>query len=283
MFSIRFCYFLEQKLNYFSGALTSIIERNNVIVTGKGDHVMLFAHGFGCSQEAWGRITSAFEDDFKLVLFDYIGAGRSDISAYDKEKYNSLDGYAGDIIEICKSLNISNAVFVGHSVSSMIGALAAIKEPSLFKKLIFIGPSPSYMNSGDYVGGFDKDDIDSLLEIMEDDYLGWAKIMAPKMVANPDNPESSEEMENFLCTTNHEILKDFARVTFFSDNRKDLANIPVESFTLQCSEDIIAPLEVGQYIKDNTPGNKMVVLQATGHCPHMSAPEETIKAIRSFL
>ncbi len=263
--------------------MTNILKRNNVTITGKGDKVMLFAHGFGCSQNAWKRITPAFADAYKIILFDYVGAGKSDTSAYDKMKYSTLDGYATDILEICRELNIKDAIFIGHSVSCMIGALASIKEPSLFNKLVFIAPSPSYLNEEGYVGGFEKEEIDSIFELMDEDYISWAKLMSPQIMGTPDKPELAEEMENNFCSTDHDILKDFARVTFLSDNRKALTNIPVESLTLQCTDDIIAPLEVGQYIHDNTPNNIMVILNATGHCPHMSAPDETIEAIKAFL
>jgi sigma-B regulation protein RsbQ len=260
-----------------------ILQRNNVTITGNGDTVMLFAHGFGCDQNAWRRITQAFTDDYKLVLFDYIGAGKSDTSAYDKMKYSTLDGYATDILEICRELNIKDAKFVGHSVSCMIGALASIKESSVFKKLIFIGPSPYYLNEEEYVGGFEQEDIDNLLEVMDDDYIKWSKSMAPEIMGKHQEPVLKEELTDFFCSYDPEIAKDFARVTFLSDNRKDLPNIPVESLTLQCSEDIIAPLDVGEYINKHAPNNKMIILKATGHCPHMSAPEETIEAIKSFL
>lgn len=263
--------------------MVDIFKRNNVNIIGKGDTVIVFAHGFGCSQIAWKRIISGFADDYKLVLFDYVGAGKSDISAYDELKYDSLEGYATDIIEICEHLKIKDGVFIGHSVSAMIGALVAIKHPSFFKKLIFIAPSPCYINEKGYTGGFEKDDIDVLLELMEDDIVSWAKSMSPLIMANPGHPELANEMENNFCTTNKDILKQFARLTFLSDNRKDLPDIPVESLTLQCSEDIISPLEVGAYILENTPNNKLINLKATGHCPHMSAPEETIEAIKSFL
>ena len=263
--------------------MKNILLRNNVTIKGKGENVMLFAHGFGCSQEVWKMITHAFEDDYKLILFDYVGAGKSDISAYNKAKYSTLDGYAQDILEISHELNIKDAIFVGHSVSSMIGALASIKDPSIFKKLIFIGPSPCYFNKDGYKGGFEEEEIDALFEIMDDNFIKWAKLMSPQIMANPDSPELAREMETNFCSTDREILKDFARVTFLSDNRKDLPNIPVQSLTLQCSEDIIAPLEAGQYIYEHAPNNTMVILKATGHCPHMSAPEETIAAIKAFL
>jgi sigma-B regulation protein RsbQ len=244
---------------------------------------LVFAHGFGCSQNAFKRITPAFEDDYKIILFDYVGAGKSDVTAYNKLKYNSLDGYAQDILEICEELHVKDAVFIGHSVSCMIGALASIKKPALFSKLIFIAPSPSYLNEEGYVGGFEKEEIDSIFELMDEDYMSWAKSMSPQIMGTPDKPELAEEMENNFCSTDHEIVKDFARITFLSDNRKDLPNIPVESLTLQCTDDIIAPLEVGRYIHENTPDNTLVILTATGHCPHMSEPEETISAIKAFL
>lgn len=263
--------------------MKNILKRNNVNITGKGDQVIMFAHGFGCDQNAWRRITHAFADNYKLILLDFVGAGKSDITAYDKTKYNTLDGYAEDILEICKELNVKDAIFIGHSVSCMIGALASIKEPSVFEKLIFIGPSPCYINCESYTGGFDKEDIDNLFEIMDDDYIKWSQNMAPKIMGGKQQAELQQELTESFCTTDPEVAKAFAKVTFLSDNRKDLPQIPVESLTLQCSEDIIAPLEVGKYIHENTPNNIMVILNATGHCPHMSAPEETIEAIKTFL
>lgn len=244
---------------------------------------MLFAHGFGCDQNAWRKITHAFEEDYKLILFDYVGAGKSDLSAYDKEKYNCLKGYVDDVLDICHELNITDAIFVGHSVSCMIGALAAIEEPSIFEKLIFIGPSPCYLNCEGYTGGFDQDDLDSLFELMDDNYITWSKIMAPKIMGDQNDPAPAEELSEFFCSCDPEIAKAFARVTFSSDNREDLPKIPVQSITLQCSQDIIAPTVVGEYIQENTPNNTMTLLNATGHCPHMSAPEETIQAIKNFL
>lgn len=263
--------------------MKNILHRNNVTIKGTGDKAMLFAHGFGCDQNAWRRITNAFATDYKLVLIDFIGAGKSDLAAYDKTKYSSIDGYVEDILEICHELKLKDAIFIGHSVSCMIGALASIKEPALFKKLIFIGPSPCYINCDGYVGGFEQEDIDNLFEIMEDDYIKWSASMAPKIMGDGQALELKEELTETFCSNDPEIAKAFARVTFLSDNRKDLPKITVESLTLQCSEDIIAPLEVGEYIKKNTPNNTMVVLNATGHCPHMSAPEETIAAIKAFL
>lgn len=263
--------------------MSNILQRNNVTVTGNGEEIMLFAHGFGCDQNAWRKITGAFANDYKLVLFDFIGAGKSDIAAYNKVKYSNLDGYVEDILDICHELKIKDAIFVGHSVSCMIGALASIKEPDLFKKLIFIGPSPCYLNCEDYNGGFDAEDFDNIFEVMEEDYIKWSNNMAPKIMGDKQKPELKEELTGLFCSYDPQIAKDFARVTFLSDNRKDLPNISVESLTLQCSDDIIAPLEVGQYIHDHTPKNIMVKLNATGHCPHMSAPEETIEAIQTFL
>lgn len=263
--------------------IKSVLKRNNVTIKGKGEKVMLFAHGFGCDQNAWRRITGAFADDHKLILLDFVGAGGSDITAYDKARYSNLAGYARDILEICRELDVQNGIFVGHSVGCMIGALASIKEPLLFEKLIFIGPSACYLNSEGYTGGFEREDIDNLLEIMEDDYIKWSAVMAPKIMGEQQQSYLKEELTESFCSVDPEIAKAFARVTFLSDNREDLPKIPVKSLTLQCSEDIIAPLEAGEYIKKHTPNNTLIVLEATGHCPHMSAPDETIAAIRSFL
>ena len=263
--------------------MKNIIQRNNITIKGKGEKVILFAHGFGCSQAAWRLMTGAFLEDYKVVLFDFVGSGNSDIGAYDKKRYSSLNGYAKDILEICHELSIKDAIFVGHSVSCMIGALAAIEDPSIFNKLFFISPSSRYLNDGDYIGGFEKEDIDALLEIMDNDFTSWAKIISPKIMGNTEIPELTAEMENNFCSANEEVIKDFARVTFLSDNRKDLSKIPVKSITLQCTDDIISPQEAGKYIEENTPGNEMIVLKATGHCPHMSAPEETTSAIKQFL
>jgi sigma-B regulation protein RsbQ len=263
--------------------MQNILERNNVTIIGEGKETLMFAHGFGCDQSAWKYIISAFSPDYKLILFDYVGSGNADHSAYDSLRYNSLNGYAEDIIEICKELKIENAVFIGHSVSCMIGVLVAIKNPTAFKKMVFIGPSPYYLNDQDYIGGFEKEDLDGLFKLMDDDYIAWSHSTAPAIMGKHNVPILGEELTESFCSMDPEIAKSFARVTFLSDNRKDLSYIPIESLTLQCSEDMIAPLEVGNYIKANTPNNKLVVLKATGHCPHMSAPEETIDAIKDFL
>lgn len=263
--------------------MTNILKRNNVHIVGSGKQFMIFAHGYGCDQHVWEALIPAFEQDYKIVLFDYVGAGESDLTAYDAKRYSSLHGYAQDVLEICEGLNIQDAIFVGHSVSSMIGVLAANQKPGLFSKLIFLGPSPCYLNKGDYHGGFEKSDLDGLFEMMDNNYLGWAKALAPQIMANGDRPELGETLTNSFCATDPEIAKQFARVTFLSDNREDLPKLSVPSLTLQCSSDIIAPMEVGKYIEKHTPGNVIKVLNATGHCSHMSAPEETIAAIKAFI
>jgi sigma-B regulation protein RsbQ len=263
--------------------MQTVLKRHNVKIIGSGDKVMLLAHGFGCDQNSWKFIVDAFASEYKLVLFDYVGAGQSDVSAYDKEKYSSLDGYADDVIEIIEELNLEKVIFVGHSVSSMIGVLAAVKKPQYFHKLIFVGPSPRYLNDIEYQGGFEREDLEGLFESMESNYLGWSAAMAPAIMGNPDKPEFGEFLTNSFCSTDPDIAREFARVTFFSDNRADLKNLKVDSLTLQCREDIIAPLCVGDYVKQNTPGNTLYVMEATGHCPHISAPEETIRAIKAYI
>jgi sigma-B regulation protein RsbQ len=244
---------------------------------------MVFAHGFGCDQNMWRFLAPAFADHFRIVLFDHMGAGRSDLSAYDPERYASLDGYADDVIDLCRELGIQGGVFVGHSVSAMIGVLAAKKAPELFEKLVLVGPSPRYIDDEDYLGGFSEGQIQELLEFLDSNYMGWSQAMAPVIMGNPDRPELGQELTNSFCRTDPEIAKHFARTTFLSDNRADLAQVRVRSLVIQCSEDVIAPQCVGEYVHRNLPDSKFVLLKATGHCPNLSAPDETIEAIRAFI
>jgi sigma-B regulation protein RsbQ len=260
-----------------------IVSRNNVKVSGGGAQPMLFAHGFGCDQNMWRFVTPSFSDDYKIVVFDYVGSGRSDLSAYNPQKYSKLDGYADDVLDIIHALDLHDVIFVGHSVSAMIGALAAIREPDRFSRLILIGPSPRYINDSPYVGGFERADIDGLLDMMEKNYIGWANYLAPAIMKNPDRPELAEELNESFCSTDPVIARRFAEATFLADNRKDLSNVPVPSLVLQCSDDLIAPFAVGNYVHENLPNSTLHVLSATGHCPHMSHPEETIDAIKKYL
>jgi sigma-B regulation protein RsbQ len=263
------------------------LQRNNVKVLGEGAKAMVFAHGFGCDQNMWRWVAPAFARDYRVVLFDHVGAGGSDPRAYDRRKYASLEGYAQDLLEICRELDLRGAVFVGHSVSAMVGVLAAIQEPERFSRLVLVGPSPRYINDapgeGDYVGGFSREDIEGLLESLESNYLGWSSAMAPAIMGNPDRPELGQELTNSFCRTDPEIAQQFARVTFLSDNRPDLAKLQVPSLILQCSQDVIAPLAVGEYLQRNLPHSQLHVLKATGHCPNLSAPEETVAAMRAYL
>ena len=260
-----------------------VAARNNVRVFGKGKQPILFAHGFGCDQHMWRFITPAFEKDFKIVLFDYVGAGKSDVSAYNPERYSSLEGYAKDILEICEELALEDVILVGHSVSSMIGLLATLEAPRYFNRLIMIGPSPSYLNDGDYSGGFERSDIEGLLDTMEKNYIGWANFLAPNIMGNKDRPHLGEELTESFCSTDPIIARRFAEATFFSDNRKDLKKNRVPVLILQCSEDIIAPMEVGEYLASHMPQSTLRVMKATGHCPHMSEPEETISLMKEYL
>lgn len=261
----------------------SVLQRNNVELGGFGLTPMIFAHGFGCDKNMWRLITRAFEDSHRIVLFDHVGSGGSDLSAYDPAKYGSLDGYADDIVELCRELKISGGVFVGHSVSAMIGALATRKAPELFDRLIMIGPSPRYINDDGYVGGFSHAQIDELLDFLDSNHMGWSQAMAPVIMGNPDRPELGEELINSFCRTDPEIAKQFARVTFMSDNRADLAHVKAKTLVLQCSEDVVAPLPVGEYVHRSLPDSVLVLMKATGHCPNLSAPEETIAAMKAFL
>jgi sigma-B regulation protein RsbQ len=260
-----------------------ITKRFNVHVSGRGQTPMLFAHGFGCDQNMWRYVSPAFEDDYRVVLFDHIGAGGSDLGAYEPAKYASLDGYADDIVEICRALQLEQVVFVGHSVSAMIGVLAAIKAPELFSRLVLIGPSPRYINDGAYTGGFSEDQINELLEFLDSNHMGWSQAMAPVIMGNADRPELGQELTNSFCRTDPDIARRFAKATFLSDNRDDLHRVVTPSLVLQCSEDVIAPPEVGRYVHSHLKDSQLTILKATGHCPNLSAPEETIEAIKAYL
>ena len=258
--------------------------RNNVRVCGVPDgQPIVFAHGFGCDQHMWRFVTEAFEARFRVVCFDHVGAGDSDLGSYDAAKYATLDGYATDVLEICAALDLHDVVLVGHSVSSMIAALATIREPSRFTRLVMVGPSPRYIDDDDYVGGFSEADIGELLDSLGSNYLGWSAAMAPAIVGNADRPELGEELTASFCRTDPAIAEDFARVTFMSDNRNDLLLVSTPTLVLQCRDDIIAPVAVGEYVARTIPNSSLVILDATGHCPHLCAPRETAAAIVSFI
>jgi sigma-B regulation protein RsbQ len=244
---------------------------------------MLFAHGFGCDQNMWRLVVPAFEDSHRVVLFDHVGAGQSDLSAYDRKKYATLDGYATDVLEICRDLQLSDVIFVGHSVSAMIGVLAANREPDRFQALVLVGPSPRYIDDDDYLGGFSRQDIEGLLSSLDSNYLGWSSSMAPVIMGNADRPELGQELTNSFCRTDPDIAAHFARVTFFSDNRPDLGSVRTPALILQCSDDVIAPHAVGEYVARHISGSQFVTMKATGHCPNLSAPDETVEAIRGFI
>jgi sigma-B regulation protein RsbQ len=244
---------------------------------------MIFAHGYGCDQNMWRFVAPEFLGSHRVVLFDHVGAGRSDLRAYDDSRYSTLDGYASDVLEIIHDLELSDVIFVGHSVSAMIGILAAIREPESFGKLVLVGPSPCYIDDGDYVGGFGKSDIEEMLESLDSNYLGWSSAMAPVIMGNPERPELGRELTNSFCATDPEIAKKFARVTFMSDNRQDLARLRTPSLILQCSDDVIAPEVVGDYVHEHLEGSTLVAMNATGHCPNLSAPGETVAAIKAYV
>lgn len=264
--------------------MNPVLKRNNVTTIGQGTKTMVFAHGFGCDQNMWRFVTPAFAAEWRIVLFDYVGAGKSDLSAYSRTRYSSLNGYAQDLIDVCEALDLDEVVFVGHSVSSMVGAMASIQRPNLFRHLIMVGPSPRYINDPpDYIGGFERQDIQGLLDMMEKNYMGWANFLAPMIMKNDDHPEFSSMLEESFCSTDPTTARQFAEVTFFSDSRADLPKVTVPSLILQCSDDIIAPEAVGRYLHAHLPKASFHQLRATGHCPHVSHPEETIASIQSYL
>jgi sigma-B regulation protein RsbQ len=254
-----------------------------MFMCGIGRQSHMFAHGFGCDQNMWRFVEPAFEWDFRTVLFDHVGAGGSDLKAYSKSKYSTLGGYADDVVEIGRETGLKDAVFVAHSVSCMIGVLAVQRAPGMFGRLVMIGPSARYIDEGDYVGGFSETQIEELLQFLESNHMGWSAQMAPVIIGNPDRPELGEELTNSFCRTDPEIAKAFARVTFKSDNRADLAKVDIPTLVLQCSEDIIASKPVGEFVHHGIPGSEIVMLEATGHCPNLSAPDEVISAMRAFV
>ena len=260
-----------------------ILQRNNVTISGDGRRTIVFAHGFGCDQHMWDAVAPAFQQDHRVILFDHVGAGGSNLSAYSSEKYGALAGYARDVVEIGCELGLHNAIFVGHSVSAMIGALASIQAPGMFTDLVMVGPSPRYLDDTGYAGGFSPAQIDDLLAFLADNHLGWSAAMAPAIMGNPDRPELGERLTTSFCATDPAIAREFAKVTFLSDNRADLPSVTARTLVLQCHQDIIAPIAVGEYVADAIPNSQYVLLDATGHCPNLSAPEQVIAAIRDFL
>ncbi|CAE6727785.1 alpha/beta fold hydrolase [Paraburkholderia nemoris] len=262
----------------------SISKRNNVKVSGSGQRTMVMAHGFGCDQSMWRYLAPSFHGEYRTVMFDLVGSGASDLSAYDFDKYGSLNGYAADLIEIVNDVAAEGpVVFVGHSVSAMIGLIAGLEAPDLFAAHIMVGPSPCYVNDGDYVGGFSREDIEDLLRTLESNYLGWSSTMAPAIMGAPEQPELGIELTNSFCRTDPEIARHFARVTFLSDHRAILPRIVTPALILQCSDDIIAPCSVGEYMKRMMPASTLHIIENVGHCPHLSSPSASAAAMRTFL
>ncbi|MCM2577129.1 alpha/beta fold hydrolase [Streptomyces meridianus] len=261
-----------------------IVRRNNVTVTGNphGPSVVL-AHGFGCDQNMWRLTVPALAEDYRVVMFDYVGSGRSDASAFSEDRYSSLDGYARDAVEVCDALDLRDAVFVGHSVSAMIGALAADAAPERIGALVMVAPSPRYVDDDGYRGGFGADDIDELLASLESNYLGWSAAMAPAIMGNAERPELGEELKNSFCATDPDMARVFARTTFLSDSREDLKRVRVPTLVLECTQDVIAPQGVGAFVHEAIPGSVLITLEASGHCPHLSAPAATNQALVEFL
>lgn len=264
----------------------TVLTRNNVVLSGvPGGPVMVFAHGFGCDQSMWRFVAPAFEATHRVVLFDHVGAGGSDLGAYDPQRYASLDGYADDVVQVLDALDLGPVVFVGHSVSAMIGVLAAVRRPELFDRLVLVGPSPRYVDddAAGYRGGFGAAEIDELLATMDDNYLGWSAFIAPVIMGNADRPELGEELTNSFCRTDPAIARRFARTTFLADNRADLAHVTTPALVLQCREDVIAPPEVGRYVHEHLASSELVLLDAVGHCPNLSAPDQVVEAVTAYL
>ncbi|MEE1789644.1 alpha/beta hydrolase [Streptomyces sp. BE308] len=261
-----------------------IRRRNNVTVTGRADGpVLLLAHGFGCDQNMWRLVTPTLAENYRVVLFDYVGSGRANPSAWDERRYSSLEGYAQDVLEVAEELDLRDVTFVGHSVSAMVGVLAAAQVPERISRLVMVAPSPRYIDDDGYRGGFGAEDIDELLESLESNYLGWSAAMAPVIMGNDDRPELGRELTASFCATDPDMARVFARTTFLSDSREDLKTVTVPTLILESRQDVIAPREVGAYVRDAIPGSRLVTLEATGHCPQLSAPHATAAAVVAFV
>lgn len=252
-------------------------------IAGNGPRTMVFAHGFGCDQSMWRLMSPSYEDRYRTLRYDLVGSGNSDLEAYDRERHGSLHGHAEDLVELLRETTDRPVVFVGHSVSAMIGLLAGVRAPELFEAHVMLGPSPCYIDDGDYIGGFGREDIDSLLETMDGNYLGWSSTMAPAIMGVPERPELAEELTNSFCRTDPNIAAHFARTTFLSDNRADLRLLQAPTLVLQCSDDMIAPRAVGEYLQRELPHATLRVIKNVGHCPHLSAPGESMAAMDEFL
>lgn len=262
----------------------NVLERNNVRITGRGEQALVFAHGFGCDQQMWRFVAPAFEDTHRVVLFDHIGCGKSDAGAYDYQRHATIDGYADDVLDILRAAGLNEVIFVGHSVSAMIGVIASIRDPARFSRLVMVGPSPRYLNElGGYEGGFERADIDQLIDLMENNMLGWADFLAPVVMGPGSRPELTQELKASFCANDPDIARRFALATFMGDNRADLPKVSVPSLVIQCAEDAIAPMGVGRYVHAHTPLSTLAVLEVSGHCPHMTHPDETIALIKGYL
>lgn len=261
----------------------SVMRKNNVQVSGVGTEAIVFAHGYGCDQGMWRHVAPAFAATHKVVLFDHVGSGRSDLAAYDARRYAALDQYALDLLDICDELDLTNVIFVGHSVAAMIGVIAAVRRPARFGRMVLVGPSPCYINDDHYVGGFTRADIDGLIDFLDDNQVGWSKAMAPAIMGNAERPALGEELEQSFCRVDPTVARQFARATFLSDTRPMLEQLRVPSLILQCANDAIAPAAVGQYLHAALANSTLVQMRATGHCPNLSAPDETIAAIKAYL
>jgi sigma-B regulation protein RsbQ len=258
----------------------SIRERNNVTVFGEGRQPMVFAHGFGCDQNMWRFVTPALKENYRCVAFDYVGSGASDLDAYDPNRYGSLEGYAQDVLDVCTALGLSESIFVGHSVSGVIGMLAAIERPDLFDRLVLLCPSPRYVNDPpDYHGGFEREEIEDLLDVMDKNYIGWAHSFAPQVV-QADRPDRVAEVDDSFCSTDPVVMRQFAEITFLGDNRDDVQDVPVPTLAIQCADDALVPPDVVSFVDENLPDGTTTVLDASGHCPHLTCPTKTVRAIQ---
>lgn len=262
----------------------SALKRHAITIEGTGDDLVLFAHGYGCDQTVWQRVRPAISALTTTVAFDITGAGLSDLSHFQPHgRHSSLEGYACDLIEVCEALDTRSITLVGHSVSAIIGVIAAVKKPDLFDSLVLVAPSACYLNLRDYQGGLDEQQLAGLMELMGSNFSNWADVVTPIIMGNPDRPALATELSHSFCRWNEAAAKHFAYLTFMSDCRSYLPLVKPDCLIIECIDDAIAPRSAVAHLHGALPRSAAVKLQAQGHCPHVSAPQETAQAITRHL
>ncbi len=259
------------------------LRKNNVSISGSGSKTLVFVHGYGCDQSMWRFVAPQFELSHRVVLYDLTGMGQSDLSEYDFKAYRTLQRHADDLTAILEDLEVSDGVLIGHSVGATIACLAALKCPERISALALVAPSPSFMNDAAYTGGFDREALEGLVNLMDENFLGWTSRVTPTIAGEDRAGETAAELTQSFCRTDPAIAKHFGRITFLADHRADMKRVEAPAAIIQCTDDALAPVDVGVWLSENMKRGTLKFIEATGHCPHMTEPAKTTEAIREFL